>query len=71
MGKVLYNSLKIFGLGYGAMLIKLKAQYRSFARNFHPDKHPPYRKQTGKTDAEAQQFFQLINNAHQYLQTKL
>jgi len=41
--KVLYDSLKIFNLGHGATLAKVKARYRSFARIFHPDKHALYR----------------------------
>ena len=67
----MYDSLKIFKLGYGARLAEVRAQYRSLARIYHPDKHPPYRERTGKMDADAQQFFQLINNAHEYLHSKL
>ena len=67
----MYDSLKIFNLGYGATLAEVRAQYRALARIYHPDKHPLYRARTGKTDAEAQQFFQLLNNANEYLCSKL
>jgi hypothetical protein len=71
VGRVMYDSLKIFNLGYGATLAEVRAQYRALARIYHPDKHPLYRARTGKTDAEAQQFFRLLNNANEYLCSKL
>ena len=67
IGKVMYDSLKIFNLGYGATIAEVRAQYRSMARMYHPDCHRLYREQTLMSDAEATEFFQMINNAHEYL----
>ena len=67
----MYDSLTIFNLGYGATITEVKAKYRSLARIYHPDKHPTHRDRTGMTDDEAKKFFQLINNAHIYLRSKL
>ena len=69
VGKTLYDSLKIFGLGYAATYLEVKAQFRAFARIWHPDQHNSDR--TGKTDEEAKEFFQLINNSHEYLKAKV
>ena len=69
VGKVLYDSLKVFNLGYGATIREVKAEYRSLARVYHPDKHQP--EQTGMSDEDSKKFFQLINNAHTYLRSKL
>ena len=65
----MYDSLKIFNLGYGATIAEVKAEYRSLARMYHPDKHQP--EQTGMSNEDAKRFFQLINNAHTYLRSKL
>ncbi len=65
----MFDSLKIFGLGYAATYREVKAQYRALARIWHPDQHKPER--TGKSDDEAKKFFQLINNSHDYLKSKL
>ena len=67
----MFDSLKIFGLGYGATINEVKAQYRALARLYHPDRHGQHRERTGMTDEEALQFFQLINNANEYLREKL
>ena len=69
VGKVIYDSLKIFNLGYGATIAEVKAEYRSLARVYHPDKHQP--ENTGMSNEDAKKFFQLINNAHTYLRSKL
>ncbi len=65
----MYDSLKIFELGYSASYSDVKAQFRSLAKIYHPDKHDP--ELTGLSDTEAKVFFQLINNAHDYLKDKL
>ena len=65
----MYDSLKILDLGYAASYSEVKAQFRSLARIYRPDKHDPAR--TGMTDPEAKIFFQLLNNAHEYLRDKL
>ena len=67
----MYDSLKIFNLGYGATITKVKSQYRSLVRIYHPDKHPLHHGMIGVNDNEAKKFFQLINNTHTYLQSKL
>jgi len=40
-------------------------RYRALATIYHPDKHEPA--QTGLTQLEASQYFQLINNLNSYL----
>jgi hypothetical protein len=69
VGRIMYDSLKILGLGYGATNSELKAAYRSAARMYHPDQHNQAR--TGMNDEQALQLFQLINNANEYLKEKL
>ena len=59
VGKVRYNSLKILGLSEGATEGEVKAAYRAMSRIFHPDKHSGF---TGKSDEEAVEFFQHLNN---------
>ena len=68
-GRVMYDSLKVFGLGYSASYAEVKALYRTYARTYHPDQHRSER--TGMTDEAAMRFFQLVNNAHNYLTDKL
>ena len=65
----MYDSLKVFNLGYGATIMEVKAEYRSLARIYHPDKHQP--EQTGMSNEDAMKILQLINNAHTYLRSKL
>ena len=69
VGRVMYDSLKVFGLGYSASYAEVKALYRTYARTYHPDQHRSER--TGMTDEAAMRFFQLVNNAHNYLKDKL
>ena len=71
VGRVMYDSLKIFGLGYGATALDVKTQYKRLARIYHPDKHSLYRERTGMSDNEAEEFFKLIANAKEYLMSKL
>jgi DnaJ-class molecular chaperone len=65
----MFDSLKILGLGYAATYAEVKAKYRAMARMYHPDQHNPER--TGLTHSQAVQLFKLINNAHEYLRSKL
>ena len=69
VGRSLYDSLKIFELGYAATYQEVKARFRANARIYHPDQHRPER--TGMTAEEAMRHFQLLNNAHEYLRAKL
>jgi DnaJ-class molecular chaperone len=65
----MYDSLKIFELGYAASYSEVKSQFRALARIYYPDKHDLER--TGMLHTDAKIFFQLINNAHEYLKDKL
>ena len=65
MGNVLYDSLKVFGLGLGASEAEVKVKYRAMSRLYHPDKHDPQK--MGMSNAEATEFFKLINNAQAHL----
>jgi hypothetical protein len=65
VGKVRYDSLRILGLREGATKGEVKAAYRAMSRIYHPDKHNSGF--TGKSDEEAVEFFQHLNNAHSYL----
>ena len=69
VGRNLYDSLKLFGLGFGATWAEVKQCYRSLSKIYHPDKHKC--EDTGMTNEEALSFFQLINNAQEYLKEKL
>jgi len=57
--------LTILGLGFGASETEIKVQYRQLARKYHPDENDPAI--TGLSASEASAFFQLPNNAHEYL----
>ena len=65
VGRSLYDSFKILGLGIGASETEVKVAYRTLSRIYHPDKHDPSR--TGMTNEKASDRFKLINNANQYL----
>ena len=65
----MYDSLKIFDLGYDVTYTEVKAQYRPLARIYHSDKHKP--KRTGMIDEEAKDHFQLLNSTNKYLKSKL
>ena len=43
----MFDSLKIFDLGYAASYAEVKAKYSAMARIYHPDQHNPER--TGLT----------------------
>ncbi|KAL7536025.1 hypothetical protein ACHAXR_011344, partial [Thalassiosira sp. AJA248-18] len=65
VGEVLYDSLKVLGLGLGASETDVKIKYRALSRLYHSDKHDSTK--TGMTDQAASDFFKLINNAQAYL----
>ena len=65
VGRSLEHSFKALGLGLGATETEVKVAYRALARIYHPDKHDPM--QTGMTQAEASEYFKIINNAQAYL----
>ena len=65
----MYDSLKIFGLGYTATTAEMTANFRAQARIYHPDQHNPER--TGMSNEEAVQYFQMLGNARDYLKSKL
>ena len=63
IGRVMYDSLKVFGLGFGASETEVEVQFRAIYRIYHPDKHKT--EQNGMEDATTS--FQILNNAHSYL----
>ena len=64
----MFQSLTILGLGLGASETEIKVHYRQLAQKYHPDKNDPTI--TGLNTAKASSFFQLLNNAHQYLKDR-
>ena len=67
VGRSMYHSLTILGLGLGASEMEIKVHYRQLARKYHPDKNNTTL--TGLTTTEASDFFKLLNNAHEYLRS--
>jgi hypothetical protein len=65
----MFQSLTILGLGLGASETEIKVHYRQLARKYHPDKNNPAT--TGLNASEASTFFQLLNNAHEYLKDRV
>ncbi len=59
------DSLKCLGLSLEATEREVRVSFRQLSRIYHPDKHKP--EQTGLTQREATEKFQLINNAYSYL----
>ena len=68
VGRSMFNSLIILGLGLGASEMEIKVHYRQLARKYHPDKNDI--NSTGLTTAEASDFFKLLNNANEYLKER-
>ncbi len=68
VGRSMFHSLAILGLGLGASETEIKVHYRQLARKYHPDKNNPVI--TGLDTAESSVFFQLLNNAHEYLRDR-
>jgi curved DNA-binding protein CbpA len=65
VGRSMFHSLTILGLGLGASEMEIKVHYRQLARKYHPDKNDTA--VTGLTTSEASDFFKLLNNANVYL----
>jgi len=68
VGRSMSQSLTILGLGFRASEAEIKVHYRQLARKYHPDKNDPAI--TGLNAFEASTFFQLLNNAHEYLKER-
>lgn len=68
VGRSMSQSLTILGLGFGASETEIRVCYRQLARKYHPDKNSPAI--TGLSASEASAFFQLLNNAHEYLKDR-
>ena len=69
VGRVMYDSLKIFDLGYAATLPEVTANFRALARIYHPDQHNPER--TGLSSDQAKEYFQMLGNARDYLKSNM
>jgi DnaJ-class molecular chaperone len=67
VGNCVYDSLKILGLGQGALEREVKLAYRRLACLYHPDKWEHARPTTGMTLAETTVHFQLLKNAQAFL----
>jgi DnaJ-class molecular chaperone len=65
VGRNMFHSLKILGLGLGASETEIKVHYRQLARKYHPDKNDTTI--TGLMAEETSEFFKLLNNANNYL----
>jgi preprotein translocase subunit Sec63 len=68
VGRSMSQSLTILGLGFGASKTEIRVHYRQLACKYHPDKNSPAI--TGLSASEASAFFQLLNNAHEYLKDR-
>ena len=71
VGRSLYDSLKILGLGLGASEREVKLAYRRLACLYHPDKWDQTKETTGMTLLETTVHFQLLNNAQSFLRATL
>jgi DnaJ-class molecular chaperone len=60
VGQSLEHSFNALGHSLGATATEVKVAYCALAQIYHPDKHDPA--QTGMTQAEASEYFKLINN---------
>ena len=71
VGRSMFDSLKILGLGLGASEQEVKLAYRRLALIFHPDKWEHSRHTTGMTLPETTVHFQMLNNAQSFLRSRL
>ena len=69
VGRVLYNLLKVFGLGFGASETELQVQFWAISRIYYPEKYIHY--QTIMTEEYATMIFQFWNNVHSHLRDVL
>jgi DnaJ-class molecular chaperone len=65
VGRSLEHFFKALGLGLGATETEVKVAYCALAQIYHPNKHDPM--QTGMMQAEASEYFKIINNLQAYL----
>ena len=67
VGANLKDSLGILGFSMNEIVTEsqVRRRYMELARKFHPDKNNP--STSGRNREEATTYFQLINNAQQYL----
>ena len=68
VGTNLRDSLGILGFNLNEIVTErqVRRRYIELARKYHPDKNVPAK--SGRNKEEATNYFQLINNAQQYLQ---
>jgi DnaJ-class molecular chaperone len=66
VGRSMYNSLKILGLGLGASEQEVKLAYQRLASIFHLDKWEHSRHTTGMTLPETTAHFQMLNNTQSF-----
>ena len=71
IGRVLYDSFKILGLGLGPSEREVKQAYCELARQYHPDKWKETHHATGMTLEESTAHFQQLNNAQSHLRQVL
>ncbi|EJK74607.1 hypothetical protein THAOC_03704 [Thalassiosira oceanica] len=69
VGRNLFDSFGVLGLGLDATEMDVKTVYRMLALQYHPDKNDPER--TGMTRDQATAHFQLLNTANSYLRSVL
>jgi hypothetical protein len=67
VGRSVYDSLKILGLGLGAPEREIKLAYRRLECLYHPEKWDQRQATTDMTLQETKENFQLLNNAQVYL----
>ena len=69
VGRNLFDSFGVLGLGFDATEMDVKTAFRMLARCYHPDKNDP--EITGMNRDQATAHFQLLNTANSYLRSVL
>ena len=67
VGRNLFDSFGLLGLGFDATEMEVKTAYRMFALRYHPDENDP--EITGMNRDQATAHFQLLNTANSYLRS--